>query len=96
MRVSTQQTRTPTFVAFASKLFSISSFTAENGVNKVNNMSIQRIDYASVHRICSGQVILSLATAVKELIENSLDAKATKVGVLVCCVETRMCLHVCL
>ena len=36
--------------------------------------SIQAIDAASVHRICSGQVILDLATAVKELIENSLDA----------------------
>jgi DNA mismatch repair protein PMS2 len=41
---------------------------------------VQAIDKASVHRICSGQVVLSLAVAVKELIENSIDANATKLG----------------
>ncbi|KAJ3005063.1 ATP-binding mismatch repair protein [Thoreauomyces humboldtii] len=40
---------------------------------------IKSIDDATVHRICSGQVILDLATAVKELIENSIDAGATSV-----------------
>jgi DNA mismatch repair protein PMS2 len=43
-------------------------------------MALKRIDTESVHRICSGQVILSLATAVKELIENSIDAQATSIG----------------
>ena len=42
--------------------------------------NIQAIDKASVHRICSGQVVLTLATAVKELVENSVDAGATSVG----------------
>ncbi|XP_064627462.1 mismatch repair endonuclease PMS2-like [Lineus longissimus] len=42
---------------------------------------IKAIDGTSVHRICSGQVILNLATAVKELIENSIDAVATSVEV---------------
>lgn len=42
--------------------------------------SIVAIDKTSVHRICSGQVVLDLATAVKELIENSLDANATTIG----------------
>lgn len=36
---------------------------------------------ASIHRICSGQVILDLATAVKELLENSLDASASSVSI---------------
>lgn len=42
---------------------------------------IRPIDATSVHRICSGQVILDLATAVKELIENALDAGATSIEV---------------
>jgi DNA mismatch repair protein PMS2 len=42
---------------------------------------IKPIDKAVVHRICSGQVILDLATAVKELMENSIDAGATSIEV---------------
>uniref|UniRef100_A0A915JX10 Mismatch repair endonuclease PMS2 n=1 Tax=Romanomermis culicivorax TaxID=13658 RepID=A0A915JX10_ROMCU len=34
-----------------------------------------------IHRICTGQVILSLSAAVKELVENSLDARATTVEI---------------
>ena len=43
--------------------------------------AIQQIDVSSVHKICSGQVVLDLATAVKELIENSLDAGAKNVEI---------------
>lgn len=42
---------------------------------------IKAIDKAAVHRICSGQVVLDLATAVKELLENSLDAGATSIEI---------------
>jgi len=45
--------------------------------------AIKPIDRGAVHRICSGQVIIDLAGAVKELLENSLDAGATAVGKLV-------------
>ena len=37
---------------------------------------IAAIDKTSVQKICSGQVVVDLATAVKELIENALDAGA--------------------
>lgn len=43
--------------------------------------TIQPIDKKSIHRICSGQVVLTLATAVKELVENSIDAGATTVEI---------------
>ncbi|CAG8614777.1 7767_t:CDS:2, partial [Funneliformis caledonium] len=41
--------------------------------------TVKAIDVSSIHRICSGQVILDLATAVKELVENSLDAEAKSI-----------------
>lgn len=46
----------------------------------MSDTTIQPIDKNSVHRITSGQVIVDLATAVKELVENSLDAGATNIG----------------
>ncbi|KAJ3747567.1 hypothetical protein DFH05DRAFT_821716 [Lentinula detonsa] len=43
--------------------------------------SIKAIDGSSIHRITSGQVVIDLQTAVKELVENSLDAGATSIDV---------------
>lgn len=48
-------------------------------------MSVRPINKDCVHQICSGQVVLSLAVAIKELVENSLDAGATSIGE---CTET--------
>lgn len=42
---------------------------------------IKSLDKSTVHRICSGQVIINLANGVKELIENSLDAGAKTIEI---------------
>ena len=42
---------------------------------------IQRVDTKVVQRICSDQVIVDLPSALKELLENALDAGATKLEV---------------
>lgn len=54
----------------------IENLSAMSSSNK-----IQPIPRQDVHRICSGAVILDLATAVKELVENAVDAGATSVEV---------------
>ncbi|CAH2039774.1 unnamed protein product, partial [Iphiclides podalirius] len=43
--------------------------------------AIKPIHADTVHKICSGQVVFSLAVAVKELVENSLDAGATRIDI---------------
>ena len=42
---------------------------------------IQAVDKDSILNLCSGQVITDLASAVKELVENSLDAQATSIQI---------------
>lgn len=51
----------------------------------MSQSAIQAIDRAAVHQICSGQVIVDLRTAVKELVENALVRRAGEVvaGVLI-------------
>ncbi|KAI4470714.1 dna mismatch repair protein mlh pms mutl [Holotrichia oblita] len=42
---------------------------------------IKPINRHTIHKICSGQVVLSLAVAIKELVENAIDAGATNIEV---------------
>ncbi|RWW35188.1 hypothetical protein GW17_00000013 [Ensete ventricosum] len=46
-----------------------------------DSLVIKPINKAVVHRISSGQVILDLSSAVKELVENSLDAGASSIEI---------------
>nr|GAT47950.1 predicted protein [Mycena chlorophos] len=46
----------------------------------MSDPTIRAIDKSSIHRITSAQVAVELQTAVKELVENSLDAGATVLG----------------
>lgn len=48
---------------------------------KLEGGIIQAISRSDIARICSGQVVVDLPTAVKELVENALDAKAGHVEV---------------
>lgn len=41
---------------------------------------IKRIDRESVIQMCSAQVVVDLKSAVKELVENSLDANSKTIG----------------
>ncbi|WVO12930.1 hypothetical protein L204_100539 [Cryptococcus depauperatus] len=42
---------------------------------------IKALEISSIHKIHSGQIVLDLQSAIKELVENSLDAGATNIDV---------------
>ncbi|CAN6442723.1 unnamed protein product [Victoria cruziana] len=54
---------------------------ADGGGVRAGEGVIRPIRRGDVHRICSGQVILDLSSAVKELVENSLDAGSTSIEI---------------
>ncbi|GJQ68718.1 hypothetical protein Trydic_g17253 [Trypoxylus dichotomus] len=49
--------------------------------NNYNESLIKPINRDTVHKICSGQVVLNLSIAVKELVENAIDAGATNIEI---------------
>ena len=46
----------------------------------MESQSTKILGQDSIHRLCAGQVIVSLESTVKELLENALDARATSIG----------------
>lgn len=46
-------------------------------------MHIQRLNADVVHKIAAGEIIISPANALKELLENSIDSGASNIGVVV-------------
>jgi len=45
-----------------------------------SSRTIKKIDASSVLQMCSSQVVTDLKSAVKELVENSLDANSKAIG----------------
>ena len=45
-------------------------------------MSIKKLDSTSISKICVNQVVVDLPMCIKELVENALDAGATKIGIV--------------
>jgi signal transduction histidine kinase len=55
--------------------------TSSSSSSSSSSGQIALLDNDSVYRICSGQVIVDLSTAIKELVENSLDAGSSIIDI---------------
>lgn len=58
----------------------ITNAKGENLNLNVNSIKINQLDSEVSQRICTGQVIINLTGACRELIDNALDAGATNIG----------------
>ena len=55
---------------------------AKSAPKPVQPGHVKALDKQTVHQICTNQVVVSLETCLKELLENSLDAGASKIEIV--------------
>ena len=55
-----------------------SLFASYHFLFSVSDTMIKSLEASDIHSLCSGQVVSSIASLVKELLENSVDAKGKR------------------